>query len=458
MSARFDPAGATVADPLEAQLSRWLRGFDPGEAPVRMRVRISADLRAEPVRPSPWRVLDLGGRLASISAATILLAVVGLVSLAALAGHAVPAAGSPAPSWPDQPLPVDGQAPWTRRPDLPGLAVILAASVLIGAISLSPPVRRFARWLVGRGGAPGSLVAFPRRIGQTPRLALVLCLFAVAEAALATWTYFLAYGAGPSVGRFDLYAGLYLPMALAPAIALRYPSRDRASRWLLLGAFGLALAPLPDIGWSLTGELGWTNTSGWASTLADLTPLVARSLRALSWTSIAVGIAGRSGMTRRPGWILVSIPTAIALYLHAAYTASITQVVADNGAYFVPYAQLVDRLRLQHELIASDVIYLAWFAILWVSLFSARSGPGRTAWRLSLVAAGTQAALLACFSLTYAGVLPWLDPRVYGDLIGLSLIALLLALLVGLQPGGRTAKTGRSEPGQIPVDVELGRD
>jgi hypothetical protein len=457
MSARFDPAGATVADPLETQLSRWLRGFDPGEAPVRMRVRISADLRAEPVRPSRWRVLDQGGRLASISAATILLAVVGLVSLAALAGHAIPAAGSPAPSWPDRPLPVDGQAPWIRGPNLSGLAAILAASGLFGAISLSPPVRRFARWLIGGGGAPGSLVAVPRRIGQIPRLALVLCLFAMAEGALATWAYFLAYGSGPSVD-LDLYAGLYLPMALAPAIALRYPTRDRANRWLLLGAFGLALAPLPDIGWRLTGELGWPNTSGWASTLADLTPLVAWSLRALSWTALAIGIAGRSGVTRKPGWVLVSSATAIALYLHAAYFASITQVVADNGTYFVPYAQLVDRLRLEHELIASDVIYLAWFAILWVSLFSARSGPGRTAWRLSLVAAGTQAALLACFSLTYAGVLPWLDPRVYGDLIGLSLGALLLALLVGLQPGGRTAKTGRSEPGQIPVDVELGRD
>ena len=70
MNLHFGRGTDTPDARMEAELSSWLRAFEPAATPIALRVRVSADLRTEaqrPRRPLPW-VLPALSSMASLAA------------------------------------------------------------------------------------------------------------------------------------------------------------------------------------------------------------------------------------------------------------------------------------------------------------------------------------------------------------------------------------------------------
>lgn len=167
--------GTSASAALEPQLSGWLRGFDPGEAPVRLRVRISRDLRAEGERPGT-RLLRLSRDWGSIAASVLLFAGLALVLLASLrSGLGSAVGGSTSPLLPDPTIPTPDvslrMGGW--NPIL--IAMLLSITAFAAVLASVLPLRRFAGSIAGNDH-PSSVRRIPRGFAEIPWLAIVLSL------------------------------------------------------------------------------------------------------------------------------------------------------------------------------------------------------------------------------------------------------------------------------------------
>jgi hypothetical protein len=451
MNTQSGRGGEVAADVLQTQLATWLRGFDPGEAPIRLRVRISGDLRAEREAPRRWRAPSLAGGIASTAVAAIILVGLGLLCLALVAGGMGASVGAPGPAWPSQPVPAGDLAP-TYRLDPFGVAAILAAAVLVGAFVRLSPVGRFARWLIGAGEAPGPVLSFPRGVRQVPRLAVLLAALAVILSVFSTWASDVAFGVGFGIDEIGFYVATYLIAAMAPAIALRYPGHERSTRWLLLGAIGLSLAPLPGLGLDLLAWLGWLSDD-WGVALSTIDPFVSDALHDAAWVALATGMAARAGVSRRPSELAVAVVAAVVIFDGVSFWTQVTGEWSTLGAGLGP----LDQAMVLSWTIRNCLIEFAWLTILWVAFIRARMGGGGGWWLALVSAVATIGPLAYVYTLSGFLAVP-LDHQLYMYLAWASLGALLIALLVGLDPVRPADADEAGAPGQIPVDAEPGRD
>jgi hypothetical protein len=429
---RLGGEGPGTSGALESQLSSWLRGFDPGEAPIRMRVRISANLRAETERRRNWRPWLARG-MSSVTASIAVLIGAAPVILAAT-GSSVSTAGSPMSPLPGPAAPLTN-AQAGGRLDLTGLAALLLVAGLVGALSCLPAIRRLARWVVGCDEQRAATRSLPRRFHDIPGRVVLLDLLAIVEIA---WWY-IAYGIPSDFSVLSLTVSLLLPVLLAPAIALRYSAADRSGRWLAIGSVSLAVQAIPGLVLATTGS--WFDAD-WGQRLSTAFPFLEHSLTALGWFALALGIAARSGLARRPSWFVVVAGVAVVLCTQVSSAFNIASDL-DVGGMGLPDDI---RARLVWQVITMSLANLAWLSILWIALMRVRTESSDRSWKLALISGAAWTVLLVYFSLASAKWLPLFDFQVinYGEWIVLG--ALLLALLVGLNP----VQTEQERPVEIP--------
>ncbi|HEX7490436.1 MAG TPA: hypothetical protein VF337_01890, partial [Candidatus Limnocylindrales bacterium] len=98
-------------DRMEAELTGWLRGLEPGGTPVALRVRTFADLRDEAERPRPrfvW-LRPTVSAVVSLGAVALVAGAIMVLSVVLGGGHGVGGPGSVGPTGPDVPAgPSDG--------------------------------------------------------------------------------------------------------------------------------------------------------------------------------------------------------------------------------------------------------------------------------------------------------------------------------------------------------------
>ena len=401
MTTRFGRGHVGSTGRLEVELRLWLRGFEGGPMPVAARLRISADLRAEASHPVRlWARLP---RLVSSAASVAVVLAWAVLFLLAVTSMNTASYGPGAPTGPE---PINPPTPDLSSPGLLadplGLALILVASVLAGAASTLRIVRSAAgRVVLGAGRAvTAPPIPLRRRIRTVPWLALVLALLPVMNVVLQP------YPNHPLMPAYSI--SMFLPSALACAIAFRYPAGDRSVRWLLVGGFCVGLAQ------AVFGVTNWT-------------------LGAIGWLALAVGLAARTGAANRPRWFLVAAATGVAIYVHA-------NVVIDMAASYSPVDYVLPALVSQAA--AECMISFAWMAIIWTAFTCLRRGGG-AAWALIVAAAGGLLGLQLYQALGWntgltLWLMDWMDHETLMNALlaveWLSFGALLAALLIGLRP------------------------
>lgn len=402
MNTRFGRGRIGPTGSLEVELPAWLRGFDAGPMPIAARLRISADLRAQAVRPThTWKRLP---RL--VSTAASIAVVMGWAALILLAVTSLNTAdyGPGAPTGPvpisNPPSPDLGSPQW--QPDLLALALIIFASVLAGAAVNLRLVRSAARRVIlGSGNATAAApIPWRHRLSSVPRLALVLAMLPVVNVVMQP------YLNHPLVLNYSV--SLFAPSALACVVAFRYPMSDRSVRWLLAGSLALG------IGVAMHLDTQWT-------------------LRATGWLALAVGLAARAGVPNRPPRLLVAAAAGVVLYAEAGWLIN-TAAMYNPVDYVMP--------ALIYEAITGCLVSFALMAIIWTAFTRLRSG-GEPVWVLVLAAVWGLCGLELYYALnmnidfTY-WLLPWVDPDTLANaLLGLQSLSfglLIAALLIGLRP------------------------
>jgi hypothetical protein len=256
-------------------------------------------------------------------------------------------------------------------------------------------------------------------------LAVVLASLAILE---IIWSRY-AYGI-PFETSIEWLVTQLLSLGLVPAIALRYwPAADRSARWLLVGAMAIAVASLPGLVLVTADQWGWFDNTDLGMTLSVVSPFVVLSVTALGWLSIGVGFAARSGVARLPQWILVAAAVALVLYCEIAGSINFAATLAAQDPP-VP----ADAARMAWETVTACVQDLVWLLILWTAVVRVVQGGDNRAWKFALVAAATSVALRMYVFLVTAGWLPLVDWQVLTLLWWLGAAALLLAVLIGLNP------------------------
>ena len=427
-SGRGDVASGTVASvQMEGELAAWLRAFEPAGAPMALRLRTSADLRAAS-RGRRSRLARLTPALLPVASLAAIVLLAGAVFFLAVVGVTSDrAVGGPGPG-----LQPSGSAGGLDRllawNVTPLVLLALAAAGLLGASVYVRPLRfAFGRFVFGDGSAPASVLLPLRRplrgLGIS-RLTWALGIVAVALVAWSCWSnppYSVAYVVATIVYAY--------PIAFAFAIALRYPRRDRSSRLMLAGAqilaAGWALRYAVTIATLVLGDYPGRQVA------SDVHFAVGYTISTVGWGALAAGIAARSGMSRRPRRILA------AAAIGAPFLLVATQLAVVFGTS--------DGLPLRGSFVVLTVfgsastwlVWVAWLAILWVGLTAALRHGGGLAWRLIAFAAAAYSVVVL------KAILGWLALRqipVNLDSAGWPIEeclvwgSLLLGLLVGLKP------------------------
>jgi hypothetical protein len=413
MNLHFGRGTDTPDARMEAELPRWLRTFEPAATPIALRVRVSADLRAEAqrrARPLPWLVPALSS-IASLAA----VVGVGLILLLAFASasqiHSVGGPGAVLPHDLGNPTGSSDLSAWPFYADPAMVLLVLAFAVLIAAsVCLRPGRAAIGRVVLGKGaGVPAAPLPFRRPVRAIPRLTWALGALAMAT---SVWFELILGGTErpgiPVVG--------FSSLAVAFAVALRYPRHDRSSELMLLGSLAIELDMV----------LG--------GAVVSLQPvfglfLVVSLLSKLAFVVLAAGLATRSGLAFRPPLVLA--------------------VVAIGGAFLVEvtgldliYTKLVvspDDLALAvANALAGLLTVVAWLAILWVGLRASLQRHSTWGWRLVVVACVGKALELGISSLinstVFSGEDPLLPIRLMQAAQTVEWTFLLAALLVGLRP------------------------
>lgn len=441
---------------MEAELIKWLGGFEPAGTPIALRFRTFADLRAEADRPRrrlPWLLPALSS-MASLGAVVF---GAGLIMLLAVAGASVSqgvgGSGGVGPSFVGGGAgspPID-YVTSSYGPDPVALLLLLVASVLAGASVLLPRVQSLVcRIAFGKGeAAPSAPLPFRRPLRSISRLTWVLGAVAAVTLLGQFW---IAYG----VARMQMVLPEGLPslfsaamiVPFAVAVALRYPLRDRSSKLLLVGTVAMVANQLLFSTLALLSLVGlypfdWTGLLY----LVDF-------LSVASAVGIAAGLAGRSGSVRRPPLRLAAASVGVAFFIAATYL--FLEGLGWNPTLPYPLDHGVSDL-------ASWVVLSAWLAILWVGLSAWRQGrsswrQGRSSWGWKLVVAAGALSLLAGLPIYLNQLYLYLNPTSFNAaldgttqteaftyVVGLDYwwqmiatvvanAALLLALLIGLRP------------------------
>jgi hypothetical protein len=386
---------------LETELPLWLRGFEAGPMPVAARLRISADLRAQTSRPArPWTRLP---RLVSTVASVALVLAWAVLFLILVTSMGTASYGPGGPTGPEpivNPPNPDLSSPGFLADPL-ALALILVASALAGAGSTLRLVRHAASRLVGaRKAVAAPPIPLRRRLRSLPLLALVLAMLPVMNVVLQP------YPNHPLMPAYSI--SMFLPSALACAIAFRYPAGDRSVRWLLVGGFSVGLAQ------AVFGVANWT-------------------LGAIGWLALAVGLAARAGVAIRPRWFCIAAAVGVVLYVQA-------DAVINMAASYSPVDYVLPALLYQAA--TECLISFAWMAIIWTAFTCLRRGGG-PAWVLIMAAAGGLLGLQLYQALGWnigltLWLMDWMDHETLMNALlaveWLSFGALLAALLIGLRP------------------------
>jgi hypothetical protein len=423
-------------DDLEALLAEWLAGFEPPGAPVALTLRIHADLRAEAERRrARWAwlrpALSLAGSLAAICfLACLLLALPALSSVVDVPGFS--SAGS------------QGQENTSTGSGPRVLLTMAACGVAAGFSLYLPFVRRtFARLVVGQSPQPpGAVVAIRRRWRAIGRLnaALVAVAGVTVLVSLTQTLQNLEAQVAFEAGSWGL--GQLGMSCLATIIAWRYPRQDRSTRLLLAGAF-LALVYLWLIFALASIQPLWDLVDPWVWELS-----VIHFLPMAAAVVVAAGVVARSDIRHGPP----IAPAAVCVALGFMILSYASPASEERRFYLMTgIIQIVEHLN-------QWFFFLAWLAIAWIGLVGFRRS--RSAGWLLTLAAGAMGAS------GYAGIYLWEVALVSGLLdmsllirildavrawyqltLGLSWIALVLALAVGLRPlRPRIAPTSGSKP------------
>jgi hypothetical protein len=425
MNLHFGRGTDTPDARMEAELPGWLRTFEPTAMPIALRVRVSADLRAEarrPRRPLPWLVPAMSS-MASLAA----VVGVGLILLLAVASasqiHSVGGPGAVMPPDMGSQTGSSDLSLWPFYADPVMVLLVLAFAALIAASVCLGSVRAaMSRVVLGKGaGTPAALLPFRRPVRDIPCLTWALGALAMAT---AVW-YELVFGG--TVLRGIPVLG-FSSLAVAFAVALRYPRHDRSSELMLLGSLAIELDAV------LFGAVVSLQPSFGLLVLVSL-------LSNLAFAVLAAGLATRSGLAFRPPLVLA--------------------VVAIGGAFLVEvtgsdliYAKLVSSpaeivLAVANAL-ASLLMLVAWLVILWVGLTASLQRHSTWGWRLVVVACVGKALELGISSLmnsmVFSGEDPLLPIRLIQAAQTVEWTFLLVALLVGLRPVVTAGALVRAEP------------
>jgi hypothetical protein len=398
---------------MEAELTTWLRRFEPSDLPINARLRISADLRAQATHPvHAWTRLSRPVSTMASVAVMVAWVVLFLLAVTSMNTASYGAGGSSGPEPIIIPTSPDlGSQQWLTDPLW--LALIFVASALAGAGTNLRRVRSAAGRVVfgSRKAIAAAPIPMRRRLRSVPRLALVLAMVPVINVVMQP------YLDHPLM--LDYSVSLFLPSALACVVAFRYPVRDRSVRWLLVGGIALGVAEAMHL------DTYWT-------------------LRAVGWLALAVGLAARARVASRPPWVAVAAVVGVVLYVAASS-------VINHAAMYHPVDYVLPSLIYQAA--TECLINLAWMAIIWTAFTCLRRGGGRV-WALVLAAAAGLLGLQLYWSSGIHGdVLLWLDGWTDPEILirallagkWLSFGALLAALLIGLRPVG-----GRGQPDEEP--------
>jgi hypothetical protein len=403
--------------------------------PSAMRMRAFADLRTEAGRGRtrlPW----LMPVVSAVASTTALLAICAAFLVALLSGGLASPAGAPVSPWPAQTaVPATSSGSVGGAPDTAWFALILVVAALAGGAVRLPPVRRAGRWLAGVGQVAEPVAAFPRRLRDVSPMAIGLSAVLGADVLLP----YHAYGAVD----LGFVISTFLPSALAPAIALRYSRADRSGRWLLVGGVAIATAPLPGLALAEAGYTGLLFSNDWGAILSTVVPYVTLTLEALGWLAMAAGIASRSGIGPRPGWVVAASATSLVLYVQLSLAVQFMGTAADAGIALPPE----DLVRLAYQTLANCLMNLALLSILWVALWRLRRNGAHGAWRFAMLAAAVQAGWLVCAALASPGLREWPGAWILAPQ-WIAASALLLGLLLGLEPVRPEPPPGSQDPAE----------
>lgn len=433
MITRSDRGANWGTSRMETELASWLRTFEPDGAPTALRLRTFADLQTEADSPRR-RLAWLRPALSSTAPLGAVLLWAVLILLVAVPGTIESSgAGAPgrllAPGFGGPSGPSSSTAPafaW----DPVWIVALLMASALVGLGVTLRPVRASVRRLVlGKEEAiPEAPLPLPRSWRTVPRLALALGVLPVIG---ILWSSLLYTPTSPSYE-----AGLvltYLLGAVGCVVALRYPRGDRSTNVLLVGGVALAVMNLPGLALMTSGQLGLLNGSDWLGpTLSYMNLFVSQALTATGWLALAFGLAGRSGVARRPPAILAAAAACGSLLVTIARFAQISgeQVAVtgppDQFAWLDPVVRAA----------TSWLLVMAWMAILWTGLGTGWRRGAPVGWQLVLMSGAMATGAFWFFSATGLlglSVPDWLGSSVLWGLAGLGPV-FALALLIGLRP------------------------
>lgn len=435
MNLHFDRGTDTPDTRMEAELPRWLRTFEPAATPIALRLRVSADLRAEAqrrARPLPWLVPALSS-IASLAA----VVGVGLILLLAFASasqiHSVGGPGAAVPPDLGNQTGSSDLSLWPFSADRAMVLLVLAFAVVVGASVCFRPLRAaMGRVVMGKGtAAPAALLPFRRPVRSIPRLTWALGALAMAT---AVW-YELVFSGTPLPGIPVLGMS---SLSVAFAVALRYPRHDRSSELMLFGALAIELDMV---------LLGAVQTATLVSLHSWFGLVVVVSLLSnLAFVVLAAGLAARSGLAFRPPLVL-----AVAV-IGGAF---LVEVRGSDLFYVTLVAGPAELVLAVANTLAGLLTVVAWLAILWVALTASLQRRSTWGWRLVVVACLGKVLELGISNLIHSMVFSGEDPLLPMRLIQAAQTVewtfLLAALLVGLRPVVTAASTLAAEPGAVPA-------
>jgi hypothetical protein len=426
---------------MEAELTAWLHGFEPGGTPVALRIRTFADLRDEAERPRPRFVWLRPTVSAAASLGAVALVAGAIMVLSVILGGSGHGVGGPGPVGPGgqgvSVVPGDevGQAvTWYGGPTQNPVALLLyfLAICLAGATVLVPRVRWAAGRVMGLVGeaAPSALLPYGRSVRKVSPLAWLMGAAAIVLGALILLNRHLNFVEPPGYSTLDFAIDMspqLLGLPLAFVIALRYSMSDRSSRFLLIGAVtslvGYLVFTLMVFGtqW-LTGP--WSVGLGYLSDILNV-----------AGVATVIGLAGRAGLVRKPPLWLA------ALALGAAFAFTNALLFLNWFDYnFVPQTPdtIVSSLA---GTFAMWISATAGAGILWIGIATWRRNGGSWAWRLILLSGICTLISWLTFGMSFVAQAGIIDPGLYTSLTqwlnvpgSIGTTALLLALAIGLRP------------------------